>query len=298
MNEQQLTTFVEVAKKRNFRQAAEFLNLTQPAVSAQIRTLEDELGTTLFYRTHVRLTPSGSLFYPYARHILDLIHESKSILSDHKESPISTLTIGALPSLSLAILSRVTKYFDREMNPSSPSLRILTSSSEQLIQQLSEGQVDFGISYQIEPIPSFLESRTLFLDSFSLIVPNHHELAKVGFCSPRQLSKIPFITFAPSTTERTLINHLLKQFAIQPTIVMELSSVEEIKQCVATGYGVALIPTISLHSDHSVVTRIRVTSFEHSFPVLLYLPAQRYQSRSLKQLVNDISGIYQVENES
>lgn len=296
MNEQQLITFIEVARRRNFRQAAEILNLTQPAVSAQIRSLEDELGTTLFYRAHVRLTPSGSLFLPYAQRILDLVRESKVVLSDHEENPTG-LTIGILPSLSIAILSRITKYFEKGAKTTSQPLRILTSTSEQLIQQLSEGQIDFAIAYQAGPVPAYLESRTLFLDSFSFIVSNHHELAQVGFCSPQELLEVPFITFTPTTTERKLIDQLLSQFNIQPTIVMELSSVEEIQQLVATGYGTALIPTISLHSERSGITRIRITSFDHYFPVLLYLPSQRYRSRYLTQLVNDLSGIYQVESE-
>ncbi|SEM70896.1 LysR family transcriptional regulator [Lihuaxuella thermophila] len=290
MNEQQLITFIEVARKRHFRLAAESLKLTQPAVSAQIRSLEDELGTTLFYRNQVKLTPSGALFLPYAHQILDLIREGREAVSEHEQKPPGPLKIGTTSCLSMAILPRLTKYFHTN-HPNLP-LRLLTLPFEQISQQLNDGQIDLGIAYKMRHIPGHIETRTLFYDSFSLITSVHHPLVNKGYLTPEQMEELPMISFAPMTAERNMLDELLSQYGIEPQIVIELSSVEEIKQLVADGYGTALIPTVCLDSGGGKLRRIRVTPFDHSFPVLLYYPAKRYQSRVMRQLIDDISGIY------
>ncbi|MBA4492881.1 LysR family transcriptional regulator [Paenactinomyces guangxiensis] len=295
MNEQQLISFIEVARKQHFRLAAKSLRLTQPAVSAQIRTLEEELGTTLFYRTQVKLTPSGALFLPYAQQILDLIRDSREAVSEHEQKPFGPLTIGTTSCLSMAILPRLAKYFQTR-HPDLP-LRLLTLPTEQVIQQLNEGKIDAGIAYQTGQIPGHIETRTLFYDSFTLITAPSHPLAKSSYLSPGQIEQLPMISFAPTTTERGILDELLHQYRVHPQIVIELSSVEEIKQLVAEGYGVALVPTVSVDSGNQQLQRVRITPFDHSFPVLLYYPAKRYQSRSIRQLIDDISGVYPAEAE-
>lgn len=291
MNEQQLITFIEVARKRHFRLAAESLNLTQPAVSAQIRSLEEELRTTLFYRTQVKLTPSGKLFLPYAQQILDLIREGREVVSEHEEKPQGPITIGATSCLSMTILPRLAKYF-KQVRPDLP-LRLLTLPNEQMIEQLNEGQLDAGIAYLSGAVPAHIETRTLFFDTFTLITAKKHPLAETQpYLSHKQLAELPLISFAPATTERNLLDELLFKHQIQPNIVIELSSVEEIKQLVADGYGVALVPTVAVGDHHPHLTRIRITSFDHSFPVVLYYPAKKYLSRTMKQVIDDISGVY------
>ncbi|SFI98428.1 LysR family transcriptional regulator [Thermoflavimicrobium dichotomicum] len=296
MNEQQLLTFIEVARRKHFRQAADALQLTQPAVSAQIRSLEEELGTTLFYRPNVKLTSSGSLFLPYALQIVDLIREAKESISENEKKPINRpMVIGTTSCLAMTVLLRLTHYFQsfRQTLP----LRVLTLSADEIITALNEGQVDLGIAYKLDSLPSHIQTKTLFYDSFALIASYDHPLAKKNtYITVSDLEHIPIISFAPSTMERRMMDQIFKQYGIQLNIMIELTSVDEIKSLVAANYGAALIPTISVDSKSSSYRRIHMTKFDHSFPVQLYYPEKRYQSRTLRKLIEDISGIYTVED--
>ncbi|RAL25671.1 LysR family transcriptional regulator [Thermoflavimicrobium daqui] len=296
MNEQQLYTFIEVARRRHFRQAADALQLTQPAVSAQIKSLEEELGTTLFYRSNVKLTSSGRLFLPYALQIVELIRESKDLITENEEKPVKhPMVIGTTSCLTMTVLHRLTHYF-QSFNQHTP-LRVLTMSEEELIHAIKEGQIDLGIAYSLESLPSFIQTKTLFFDTFTLITSQEYPLTKpYSYISSTDLEKIPLISFAPSTMERRLLDRVCKQHGIHLNIMIELTSIDEIKSLVANNYGAALVPTTSVYSKNSSYRRVRLVQFDHSFPVLLYYPEKRYQSRTLKRLISDISGIYSAED--
>lgn len=289
MNEQQLITFLEVAKQLHFRQAAEKLNLTQPAVSAQIRSLEEELGTTLFYRSHVKLTPSGTLFLPYAQKILDLIDESRERVAEWEHRPPGPVTVGTTSCLSMSIWPRLARYF-HQRHPD-VRLRLFTYSSQKIIQSLQEGQIDLAISYPLPHPPAQIETQTLFYDSFSFITARDSPLAEKPYLDLKELEDIPLISFASFTLERALLEEIMQRSNINLNLMIELSSTEEIKRLVAEGIGAALVPTISLQ-DEPHLKRIRITSFEHSIPVHLYMPKKRYLTRTVRELIRDISGIY------
>lgn len=295
MNEQQLITFLEVAKHLHFRQAAEKLNLTQPAVSAQIRSLEEELGTTLFYRSHVKLTPSGTMFLPYAQKILDLMNESRETIAECEERSVGPVTIGITSSLSMSIWPRLTHYFQQHYPDI--QLRLFTYPNQKIAQSLQEGQIDLAISYPLSNLPSHIEKQTLFYDSFSLIVHPKSLLAQKSYIGLSELEDIPLITFASYTPERALLESLMQRYQIHLKFIIELTSAEEIKRFVAEGIGSALIPTISLQNE-SNIKRVRITSFEHTFPVHLYTPEKRYLTRTVKDIIRDISGIYPGETDS
>jgi DNA-binding transcriptional LysR family regulator len=293
MNEQQLITFIEVARKRHFRHAAESLNLTQPAVSAQIRSLEEELGTTLFTRSQVRLTASGATFLPYAKKIVDLIQESKEAVAGSEMRPQGPLTIGITSCLSLTILPRLAKYF-RTRHPELP-LRLLTFDANQIAGHLSEGVIDLGIAYATGKTPAHVQTKTLFYDSFTLIASktdpafeNRHYL------TPKELEDLPLISFASTTAERLLLDSLLDRHRLRMRTIIELEGVEEIKRLVADGFGAALVPSVTVRESDQL-RRIRVVHFEHSIPIVLYHPEKKYLTRAIRLLIRDISGIYPAE---
>jgi DNA-binding transcriptional LysR family regulator len=290
MNEQQLITFVEVARKRHFRQAAEVLNLTQPAVSAQIRSLEEELGTKLFIRSQVRLTPAGTTFLPYAKKILDLMEESKEAAGGWERKPKGPLTLGIPSGLSLAILPRLAKYF-LTRHPDLP-LRLLSVDSTRTVSHMSEGLIDLGVMFDLEPVPAHLRTQALFYDTFVLIVSrNHPSFRDRSHVSPEELEKCPLILFASGTAERILLDSLLERHQIRVRGVMEITGVEEIKQLVADGFGMALVPSVTV-DDNDSVRRIRITGFEHSVTISLCHPEPKYLTRTAKRVIEDIRGIY------
>ncbi len=277
-------------KYKSFRRAAEELCLTQPAISAQIRSLEEKLGSPLFHRQPLTLTPGGEAFLPYAKKIVSLAEESKQVVQDTEGIPQGNITVGAAQGVVLAILPRLLKYFrDRE-----PQIKVTlrTQTREAILKELREGKLDVGITYQQEPLPQ-MTAHVLFYDSLILIAPSDHPEAQSAVISLKRLAKIPLLSLTKETTERQLIDQSLAEMDISPNISAELSGIEEIKRMVALGFGFALIPRIAWNPTQDYrIRQIRVPGLNPQLPVTLLIPKGRYLSLALRRFIDDVRGIY------
>src|SRR5690606_39648506 len=113
MNLNQLETLITISKTMSFRKAGELLNLTKPAVSAQIRSLEEEFGAVLVDRNQpVTLTDAGELFLEHAEKIIAIVDELKLRLSDIQDTPQGIIRLGTTTSIAMQILPRVLSYFN------------------------------------------------------------------------------------------------------------------------------------------------------------------------------------------
>ncbi len=146
LDEEQLTTFLTLVTYKNFTKTAEMLHLAQSTVSTRLRSLEEELGKTLFNRNNkeVELTPSGQTFLPYAKRIVELIQESKKELSLEGQF-VDRLVLGG-PSSAWNYIFRnaLTTFASQNRNV---SLELKTHSSENTISKVIDGVIDLGISY-------------------------------------------------------------------------------------------------------------------------------------------------------
>ncbi|PTX58322.1 DNA-binding transcriptional LysR family regulator [Melghirimyces profundicolus] len=295
MNLTQILTFLAVAKHNSFRKAAEELMLTQPAVSAQIRSLEEELGAPLFLRQRVRISSAGKAFLPYARQVAALLEEGKQAVRDTEELRRGSFTIGATSGAAITILPRLLTYF-RDIRP---RLRVTvhTLTGDQVVQGVLEGRLDAGISYQVQPT-DHLEHQVLFYDTLTLVAPLDHPAAKEDYFQLERLKETALISLVPNAAERRLIDQVLREKGIQPEASIELSSLEEVKRMVREGLGLALIPRLSLDPEADQRLRqIRVPGLKSQLPVVLLYPKERYHSSALRRLLDDIRGIYTPEEE-
>ncbi|MFS8514440.1 MAG: LysR family transcriptional regulator [Planifilum fulgidum] len=295
MNFQQLITFLEVAKRRHFRKAAEHLLLTQPAVSAQIRGLEEELGVPLIQRNPFALTPAGKAFIPYAKQILALTEEGKRAALDSGNSLPEEVTVAISSGVALPILSRLLKYF-RQEHPRA-RITIRTKKRSELIRGLREGEVDVGIVCGI-PESRHIRSRVIHYDTLTLVAPADHPVARVPYFPLERLADIPLLSLSADTEEQQLISRLLGARGIDPPVAVELRSVEEILRMVTLGFGPALVPKLALQgAENSGIREVRIAGLEVQWPVTLVVPLQRILSPGFRQLMDDICGIYPSEPE-
>lgn len=148
MNTTQLECFMAVSNFLNFSRAAEHLRLTQPAVSHQINSLEDELGVKLFHRTskRVRLTQAGHLFSQYAQEILSLSHLSKERLKESRQTSVIPFGIGCHSFLELERIKPVLKQLRVDFPLLLPALRLVSSAS--LENLLEDGEVQVMLTFQ------------------------------------------------------------------------------------------------------------------------------------------------------
>lgn len=189
MNTTQLECFMEVANFLNFSRAAEHLRITQPAVSHQINTLEDELGVKLFLRTskNVRLTPEGSQFMLYAGEILKLTRLSKSRMKEAIQSLPRRLVIGCRNTLELQFLSPALRLLRTRHPEVLPILRLIPFDS--LENLLVEGDVHIMFSFQDIAIPK-VRCREVLTCRAVCVCSQDHPLAQRTSLTAAQLRQV------------------------------------------------------------------------------------------------------------
>lgn len=239
MDFDQLRMFMEVARLGNFSRAAEKVLRSQPAVSAQIRQLEEEYGKKLFDRTskRVRLTPAGEVLLEYARRLTDLRAESLQSISNLNGVPTGTLHIGANEATFLYVLPKVfAKY--HQMYPQ-VRISVYRSFTPKVSQKIEDGAVDLGVLTTPVKSPS-LEVVPIFRDQIQLMVGPASPLFNRRSVTLKEFAQQPLIVPRSGSIRKIMEKHL-RPFREDLNITMELTSVVMIKRFVTAGFGVSLI---------------------------------------------------------
>ena len=207
LNTTQLECFLTVSNFLNFSRAAEQLRLTQPAVSHQINTLDNELGVKLFYRTskRVRLTQEGHLFLQYAREILSLSLDSKARLQESHQTSVTRFGIGCRSFLELRLLHPVLKTLREEFYNLLPVLRLVPFDS--LENQLEDGDVQVMFTFQ-ESAPRRAVYRELIRRTPVCICSPDHPLAASPQLKLSQLREAEgrFAAYPPHSAPPSLLS--------------------------------------------------------------------------------------------
>jgi DNA-binding transcriptional LysR family regulator len=291
MNINQLETLLTISKTMSFRKAGEILNLTQPAVSAQIKSLEEEFGTILIDRNQpVTLTDSGRLFLDHAERILRTVDDLKQRLADQSDTPQGHIHIATTTSIAMQILPRVLSYFQDQFPLIKTTIHSMTTS--QIMSNVENGQVDIGIAYLFEKNPA-LETSVLYYDTFDLIVSAQHPLSRFSHLSIEKLRNIPFIMLSPETAGRRFVDQVFKTLDVTPHIIMELSSSEEVKRMVELNLGVAIISKLSVLNElrHGTLKMLKVNELDITHPVGVVYKSGRYLNSAMQQFLRDLKGM-------
>ncbi|GGF90006.1 LysR family transcriptional regulator [Paenibacillus aceti] len=291
MNISQLETLITISKTKSFRKAGELLNLTQPAVSAQIKSLEDEFKSVLVDRNQpVTLTDRGQVFLEKAEQILDIVEELKQKLSDMEHTPQGHIVLGTTTSIAIQILPRILSYFQDQFPLIKTTIQSMPSSL--IYQNVEQGLVDIGIGYLIENNPHVLSS-VLYYDTFELAVSPHHPLATTPVPTLEALKDVPLIMLSPDTVGRMFVDDLFKRHGIEPHIVMELSSSEEVKRMIEINLGAAIISKQSILRElrQGSLKTIPIPELEVTHPVGVIYKSSRYINSAMQQFLGDLKGM-------
>jgi DNA-binding transcriptional LysR family regulator len=234
-----LTTFVEIAKTGSFSRAGQKLYRSQPAVSAQIRQLEQEYGEKLFDRVgkSVRLTSAGEALLEYAGRMLNLKNESLRAVADQASAPRGTLAVGANEATCLYVLPEVFAEYHRRYP--AVQISIYRNFSRKVLEKVEDGSVDVGIVTLPVKSPS-LRTHSIFRDRLMLMASPSNPLARHKSVSIGEIAQQPLILPKTGFT-RQLFDKQFRPHRGQLRITMELPSVGMIKRFVAAGLGVSLV---------------------------------------------------------
>jgi DNA-binding transcriptional LysR family regulator len=243
MADRRLQVFHAVAKHLSFTKAAEALFMTQPAVTFQIRQLEEHFNTRLFDRAHGRisLTPAGAVALQYAERILALSSELDTRLKDMAGQVGGPLLIGASTTIAEFLLPQVLGEFKSRYPAVVP--RLFVANSEAVQGRIVERTLDLGFIEGESHLPSLITD-VCCDDELQVVCAPSHPLARLKSVSPKALMEHAYVSREPGSGTREVIDSYLQKAGVAPDslqVVMELGSPEALKGLVATGLGFTIM---------------------------------------------------------
>jgi DNA-binding transcriptional LysR family regulator len=235
-----LKVFRAVAKHLNFRKAAEELCLTQPAVTLQIKSLEQHLGVQLFDRSGARisLTPSGTLLLKYAHKIEELEAAAQAGLSKLAGEQRGDLRIGASLTIAQYILPHLLGAFQQQHPRVRP--HVTTCNTERVLEVLVANEISVGF-IEGPALRRDVHAETFLEDEIVLMVPPAHEWSERGFVEPGELQQERLIMRERGSGTRRVVEIALQKGGVKAkhlNLGMELDSTEGIITAVEAGMGI------------------------------------------------------------
>lgn len=255
LSTRQLDAFLALAEQRNFTRAAAQCHLSQPAFSALIRALEEDLGLRLFDRStrHVDLTGEGQNFLESARRIRAEITSALAAVRDAATLQRGRVAVALLPSLAAGWLPEVLAAY-RSSHPGI-EIDIADVLSEPCIERVASGKADFALAAIRADTPE-LQAEPFCSDDFHLVCPADHPLARRRKpIAPADLAAYPFIHLARTSSVRQYLEAAFHPEAMHT--LMEVEQLATVMGMVRAGLGVSVVPALTLfHFDQpGLVTR-------------------------------------------
>ena len=251
MADRRLQVFYTVAKQLSFTKAAELLFMTQPAVTFQVKQLEEHFNTRLFDRSHskITLTPAGEMTLQYADRILNLTAEMETRLGEMMGQVSGTLLLGASTTIAEYLLPRILGEF-KTLYPQVHT-RLMVANSETIETKVAEHSLDVGLIEAPSHHPQ-LDSEICCEDELMVICPPGHELAGFESVVPEQMLPFPYISRESGSGTREVVDDYFRHSGVLPEdlhLVMELGSPEAIKGAVETGMGIAVLSNATVKKE-------------------------------------------------
>lgn len=252
MDTSTLKTFVTLAKMGHMTRASKVLHLTQPAVSAQLSKLEAHVGHQLFDRTPkgMMLTQAGQVYLEHVESSLKILEDGHVALDELAGLVRGQLAVGGGATATTYLLPSLLGQF----HTSFPGVHMFVreQGSQHIVDAVARGELDLGI---VTLSSNFTDKRVnvepWIDDEMVLIVPDAHPLAGKTHFEWRDLHDQALVLFEASSTVRRLIDQRLNEQGIKTRSVMELRSIESIKQMVAQGIGAAFVSRLALESTQN-----------------------------------------------
>lgn len=288
MADRRLKIFHTVARLLNFTKAGEQLHMTQPAVTFQIRQLEEQFNTRLFDRTHnkVTLTEAGKQVYMYADRILKLYEDMTHSITEMTGDVSGGVSLGASTTIAEYMLPLLIGKFKVKYPDVNISLK--ESNSEDIIAMVENNVVDLAI------VEGSVNNKNLIVeqcrvDPLVVIMPNNHGLAKESMLHVKDVLDHPFICReSGSGTQEAITNYIEQQSPGSIlNVCFELSSPEAIKGAVEAGMGISIVSRASIDKELRLGTLTAVElSPKLERPFSFVRQRYKFKSRAADELLD------------
>ena len=289
MSDRRIQVFQAVAKHLSFTRAAEALFMSQPAVTFQIRQLEEELNSRLFDRTPgaITLTPAGAVALEYAERMLAMSAELKTRLKEMSGRIGGQLLIGASTAFADLLLPKVLVEFKSRFPAVVP--RLVIANSETVLARIVERAFDVGFIEGESAHPG-LATEVCCKDELQVVCAPSHSFAREEHVSAESLVRHPYVSREAGSGTRQAVDRYLQDCGISPgvlQVVMEVSSPDAVKAVVAAGAGFSIMSWASVTRDVKLGELRRVPLSPRLLrPLSVVYPKERIYSR----LINSFLG--------
>ena len=289
MSDRRLQVFYSVARHLSFTKAAEALHMTQPAVTFQVRQLEEQFNTRLFDRTHnrINLTEAGDRVYHYAKQIFELYARMEGEIRELTGEVSGVVIIGASTTIAEYMLPPLLGAFKRKFPD--VIIRLRVSNTDGIVAMVEDNEIDLGVVEA--PVPNkSLVVEVCRIDQLVAVLPPEHELAGRASLPVADVLKFPFIAREEGSGTREVTFDYLRGAGLDPadlTVVMELGSPESIKGAIEAGMGISILSrsTIGKELELRTLTCVeleppleRPFSFVHQ--------KQKFRVRAIEELLD------------
>ncbi|MBS1196670.1 MAG: regulatory protein LysR:LysR, substrate-binding protein [Proteobacteria bacterium] len=282
MADRRLRIFHAVAKMGSFTRAAESLFMSQPAVTFQIRQLEERYQVRLFERGHgqISLSPAGELVMKYAERLIDLSDEMETRLAEMTEEMRGNLNIGASSTLAETFMPTILSEFNALYPQTRPCL--LVANSETIEQRVASHTLDVGL-IDGKAAGEGVEADVCGEDELVVICAPDYPLAGSDMLTPKQLRDYEYINHEPGSGIRQRVEAYVRAAGMTPGSLksqMELGNLESLRKIVATGLGFAITFRQSLAKEIESGQLVAISlqpALAGSFSILI--PGDRFRSR-------------------
>ncbi len=260
MADRRLQVFFTVARLLSFTKAAESLHMTQPAVTFQVRQLEEYFNTRLFDRTHNRisLTEAGGRVYEYADKIFELYTEMDNSIREMTGEISGSVTIGASTTIAEYMLPALLGNFKTQYPDINIHLKV--SNTDGIVSMVENNTIDLGV-VEAPVANKNLVVETCSSDKLVAIVPPGHEAMGRENLTYEDLIKYPFICREEGSGTREVINDYLDAMSSEGEalkISMELGSPEAVKGAVEAGMGISVVSLATVQKELKLGTLVAI----------------------------------------
>jgi len=267
----ELRYIVAIARLRHFGQAAKACFVSQPTLSIAVKKLEEELGVALFERngSHIAITPQGELIIPQAQRVLEEAKQIKTIAMQGQGQLTGPLRIGAIYTIGPYLFPQLVPALLKQA-PDMP-LQIEENFTTVLLEQLKRGDLDAIIVALPFQAPG-IEVQALYEEPFVIVFPAGHPLLQHEFISPDELSSETVLMLGPGHCFRDQVLNACPSCqspdfsANQSSLTVAGSSLETIRQMVASGMGVTVLPCTATNTENQTSTLLATRQFTTPVP--------------------------------
>jgi len=288
MADRRLQVFTTVAQLLSFTKAAESLHMTQPAVTFQIRQLEEYFNTRLFDRTHNRitLTTAGKLVKSYGDRIISEYREMDNEIRKLTGDVLGPLVIGASTTIGEYVIPGALGEYQARFPQ--VTVRLYVANTMGVIHMVENNEIDIGI---VEgPVSNKnLVTEVCWTDELVLVTPPEHPLAGDTAVEPQKIMDYPFISREEGSGTREVIGDYLRDHELAFSafnLAMEFGSPESIKSAVAAGLGISVLSVATLDKELSL-NLLAKTSLNPALtrPFSIVYQRQKFRLRAMEEFL-------------